>query len=88
MWRDPLGQATPKTRNERKREFNRLLMQECMGLQCRKLRVVLVGNFKVSLGRRDCHPRLRTQYPHGLARAEFTGQFMPGVDMVDVFRET
>ncbi len=54
-------------RNERKREFNRLLMHECG-----ELRGVLVGDFNISLGQRDCHPRLRTEYPHGLARSEFT----------------
>lgn len=87
MWRDPLGQAAPKTRNERKREFNRLLMQECVALQQRGLRVVLIGDFNISLGKRDCHPRLRTEYPHGLARSEFREQFFPGVGVVDVFRE-
>ncbi|PIL37138.1 hypothetical protein GSI_00830 [Ganoderma sinense ZZ0214-1] len=87
MWRDPLGQAAPKTRNERKREFNRLLMQECIGLQRQGLRVVLVGDFNVSLGERDCRPRLRTEYPHGLARSEFTEGFMPEVGVADVFRE-
>ena len=82
MWRDPLGQAAPKTRNERKREFNRLLMQECVALKQRGLRVVLIGDFNISLGKRDCHPRLRTEYPHGLARSEFREQFFPGVGVV------
>ncbi|TBU40114.1 hypothetical protein BD309DRAFT_927740 [Dichomitus squalens] len=87
MWRDPLGRAAPKTRNERKREFNRLLMQECIALRQRGLRVVLIGDFNISLAKMDCYPRLRTEYPHGLARAEFREQFIPGVNVVDVFRE-
>ncbi|KAI0750792.1 Endonuclease/exonuclease/phosphatase [Daedaleopsis nitida] len=87
MWRDPLGEAAPKTRNERKREFNRLLMLECKAMQQRGLRVVLIGDFNISLTNMDCHPRLRTEYPHGLARSEFREQFFPGVNVVDVFRE-
>ncbi|OJT03782.1 hypothetical protein TRAPUB_5604 [Trametes pubescens] len=87
MWRDPLGHAAPKTRNERKREFNRLLLEECVALQRRGLRLVLIGDFNISLTKRDCFPRLRTEYPHGLARAEFREQFIPGLDVVDVFRE-
>ena len=87
MWRDPLGAAPPKTRNERKREFNRLLLGECLGLQRRGLRVVLVGDFNIALTEEDCHPRLRTEYPHGLARTEFREQFIAGANVVDVFRE-
>ncbi|TFK89818.1 hypothetical protein K466DRAFT_544538 [Polyporus arcularius HHB13444] len=87
MWRDPLGQAEPKTRNERKREFNRLLMEECIALQKRGLRVVLIGDFNISLTDMDCHPRLRTEYPHGFARLEFIEQFFPGVGVLDIFRE-
>ncbi|KAI0832406.1 Endonuclease/exonuclease/phosphatase [Trametes gibbosa] len=87
MWRDPLGRAALKTRNERKREFNRLLMEECAALRLRGLRLVLVGDFNISLTKRDCVPRLRTEYPHGLARAEFREHFIPGLDVVDVFRE-
>lgn len=87
MWRDPLRQAAPKTRNERKREFNTLLMQECMALQSRGLRVVLIGDFNISLAKMDCRPRLRTEFPHGLARREFKEQFIPTAQVVDVFRE-
>ncbi|CDO75574.1 hypothetical protein BN946_scf184858.g14 [Trametes cinnabarina] len=87
MWRDPLGQATPKTRNERKREFNRLLMEECRAMQRRGLHLVLIGDFNISLIKQDCHPRLRTEYPHGLARKEFKELFIPTLGVVDVFRE-
>ena len=48
--------------------------------------VVLIGDFNIALAAEDCHPRLRTEYPHGLARSEFVEQFIPGADVVDVFR--
>lgn len=56
-------------------------------MQRRGLRVALVGDFNIALGEGDVHPRLKTEYPHGLARAEFTETFMPGLDVADVFRE-
>ncbi|KAI9001023.1 Endonuclease/exonuclease/phosphatase [Trametes punicea] len=87
MWRDPLGRSSPKTRNERKREFNRLLMEECRAMQRRGLRLVLIGDFNISLTKQDCYPRLRTEYPHGLARQEFREQFIPRLNVVDIFRE-
>ncbi|KAH9951597.1 hypothetical protein B0H21DRAFT_684345 [Amylocystis lapponica] len=87
MWRDSRGIAAPKTRNERKREFNRLLLEECRAMQARGLLLVLIGDFNISLDERDCVPRLRTEYPHGLARKEFKELFIPGLDVVDVYRE-
>lgn len=86
MWRDPLGNNAPKTRNERKREFNRLLMHECHDMQARGLRLVLIGDFNISLAHPDCVPRLRTEYPHSLARKEFNEEFIPALDVVDVYR--
>ena len=86
MWRDALGRSPPKTRNERKREFNQLLMEECRAMQARGLRLVLVGDFNISLTELDCIPRLRTEYPHSLARREFTDTFIPVLDVVDVYR--
>lgn len=86
MWRDAMGRCPPKTRNERKREFNQLLMEECRTMQARGLRLVLVGDFNISLTERDCIPRLRTEYPHSLARKEFTDTFIPALDVVDVYR--
>ncbi|KAH9938163.1 uncharacterized protein B0H18DRAFT_949598 [Fomitopsis serialis] len=86
MWRDATGQSPPKTRNERKREFNQLLLEECRSMQVRGLRLVLVGDFNISLTKRDCVPRLRTEYPHSLARKEFMDNFIAGLDVVDVYR--
>ncbi|KZT12462.1 uncharacterized protein LAESUDRAFT_688987 [Laetiporus sulphureus 93-53] len=86
MWRDLTLKSAPKTRNERKREFNRLLLQECRAMQERGLRLVLTGDFNISLTKRDCVPRLRTEHPHSLARKEFNDEFIPGLDLVDVYR--
>lgn len=85
-WKDPTGKGLPKTRNERKREFNRLLLRECQEIQARGLRLVLIGDFNISLAEPDCYPRLRTEYPHTLARKEFNEKFIPGANVVDVFR--
>ncbi|KAH9943451.1 uncharacterized protein BXZ73DRAFT_40632 [Epithele typhae] len=57
MWRDPLGTIAPKTRHGRKREFNRLLADECAALRARGLRVVLVGDFNIVF--RELHPNVK-----------------------------
>ena len=87
MWKDPLGKGTPKTRNERKREFNRLLLEECRTMQAKGLRLILIGDFNISLTNLDCYPRLRTAYPHAKARKEFNEDFIPGANVVDIYRE-
>ncbi|KAI0347284.1 DNase I-like protein [Trametopsis cervina] len=87
MWKDPTGVNLPKTRNERKREFNRLLLKECRAMQTRGLRLVLIGDFNISLEKEDCHPCLRAEYPHTLARKEFNEKFIPGINVVDIFRD-
>lgn len=79
--------ATSKTRNQRKREFNKLLLEEVKKMRARGLRVILIGDFNISLTKRDCIPRLRTEYPHALARKEFNEQFIPQAAVVDIFRE-
>ncbi|KAI0092842.1 Endonuclease/exonuclease/phosphatase [Irpex rosettiformis] len=86
-WKDPTGEGLPKSRNERKREFNRLLLKECQEMQKRGLRLVLIGDFNISLTALDCYPRLRMEYPHMLARKEFNEKFIPGANVVDIFRE-
>ncbi|KAI0081762.1 hypothetical protein K474DRAFT_1587184 [Panus rudis PR-1116 ss-1] len=85
-WRDPQGKSLPKTRNERKREFNRLLLIECQRMQARGLRLVLIGDFNISLTTRDCYPRLRTEEPHAKARKEFNEVFIPRAKVSDIFR--
>ena len=85
-WKDAKGKGPIRTRNERKREFNRLLLRECQAMQARGLRVVLIGDFNIALAEPDSHPRLRMEHPHALARKEFNEEFIPGANVVDVFR--
>jgi len=88
-WKDPLTNRVKGTRNERKREFNRLLMKECHSLQSghQRYRLIVIGDFNISREARDCFPRLRTEHPHALARKEFNEIFMPTLGVVDIFRE-
>lgn len=53
----------------------------------RGLRLVLVGDWNVSRSALDVHPRLRLAAPHVAARAMLSDEFIPGLDVVDVFRE-
>ena len=75
------------TRNERKRDFNRLLQTELQKMREQGLRLICIGDFNISLEKRDCYPRLRTEEPHAQARKEFNEHFIPPLDVVDVFRE-
>lgn len=78
-WTDASGRVAG-TRNERKREFNRLLMSEP---RAERGDVVLIGDFNVSLAAIDC-PGLRGG-PHALARSEFH-DLLAREALVDVFR--
>jgi exonuclease III len=49
--------------------------------------LVLLGDWNVSRTPLDTYPRLRREPPHALARAQFNDGLMPGLDLVDVFRE-
>jgi len=48
---------------------------------------VLAGDWNVSRARVDITPRLRTEEPHATARRRFNDEFMPKLDLVDIFRE-
>jgi exodeoxyribonuclease-3 len=48
---------------------------------------VLIGDWNVSRTALDTHPRLRSETPHALARAELNDVLMPALDVLDVFRE-
>ncbi|EJT97447.1 hypothetical protein DACRYDRAFT_25181 [Dacryopinax primogenitus] len=92
-WVDPrmegdlLAKLLPqKTRNERKREFNMLLLEEIKKMRALGLRLVLIGDFNISLAKVDCYPCLRMQYPHALARKQFNEVFIPQAKVVDVYR--
>ncbi len=81
----PLSQKT-MTRNERKRQFNQLLMYEVQAMRAASLRPVLMGDFNISRSELDAHPRLRTQREHVLSRKHFNEEVMGGMDVVDVYR--
>lgn len=49
--------------------------------------LILVGDWNVSRARIDVTPRLRTEKPHATARTRFNEEFVPSLDLVDVFRE-
>ncbi|TPX58317.1 hypothetical protein SpCBS45565_g08033 [Spizellomyces sp. 'palustris'] len=83
---DPITKKMRGTRHERKREFNRLLMAECLALKGRGLEILLIGDFNISLTKLDVHPRLRTEHPHALARQELTEVFITTLAVTDVFR--
>lgn len=63
-------------------------MQEVQKLSARTENIVLVGDFNISLTVPDCHPRLRTEYPHNIARKAMNEEIMPGMGVVDYFRHT
>jgi exonuclease III len=86
-WKDPITGKAKGTRNERKRDFNRLLQAELQKMREQGLRLVCIGDFNISLEKRDCHPRLRTEEPHAQARKEFNEQFIPSLEVIDIFRE-
>lgn len=85
-WKDPKTGQIKGTRNERKREFNRLLRTELEKLKNGGMELILVGDWNISLEARDCFPRLRTETPHAQARKEFNEVFIPKLGVVDVFR--
>lgn len=49
--------------------------------------LLLAGDWNVSRMLLDAWPRLRTEYPHALARSMFNETLMPALDVVDAFRE-
>ena len=69
-----------------KRHFNRRLMAACGELCAQGLELVLIGDWNISRTALDTFPRLRTEEPHALARRLFNEEFIPGLQVVDVFR--
>jgi exodeoxyribonuclease III len=84
--RDPQTGTEDGDRHAFKRRFVRQLGAEAAALQARGLRLALLGDWNVSRTRQDTWPRLRTEEPHATARAEFNEQFMPSLDLHDIFR--
>ncbi len=48
---------------------------------------LLIGDFNISLKALDCHPRLRTEHPHDVARAHFKEKIIPGMGVADIYRQ-
>lgn len=70
-----------------KRRFNRRLMRMCQELRGLGLQLLLIGDWNISRSKLDTVPRLRTEPPHAQARQEFNEEFIPGLELVDVFRQ-
>ena len=85
-YRDPQTGAVDGDRHAFKRRFIEQLGVEASALQRAGLELVLIGDWNVSRTRLDTFPRLRTEPPHALARAEFNDAFMPRLGLVDAFR--
>jgi exonuclease III len=81
------GKPSGQSRHERKREFNRLLKDECLRLRERGMEICIVGDVNISRTIRDSVPRLRMAEPHVLARREFNDHFLPETGLTDAWRE-
>lgn len=78
-YRDPQTGAIAGTRHDRKLEFHRQLMEECLTLEEDGWSVVLAGDMNVAPARIDGYPNLRTfPYQHVLNRADFRYKFFGG----------
>jgi len=80
------GETTGQTRHQRKRQFNRLLKQECLDLSARGHEICIVGDINISRTKIDSVPRLRSSENHALARKEFNELFLPETGLVDAWR--
>ncbi|KAF1952902.1 DNase I-like protein [Byssothecium circinans] len=83
-YRDPSTGTDRGTRHDRKLEFHRLLMEECIRLENEGWHILLAGDMNVAPDERDGHPRLRT-FPrqHVFNRADFKARFLGGKKEVD-----
>ncbi|KAJ4363992.1 hypothetical protein N0V83_009446 [Neocucurbitaria cava] len=78
-YRDPATGVVRGNRHDRKLEFHRLLMQECIHLEKAGWEVLLAGDMNVAPDARDGHPKLRT-FPrqHVVNRADFHEKILGG----------
>jgi exodeoxyribonuclease III len=74
-------------RHQFKRAFQSSCLQAFSLLRERGRALVLIGDWNVSRSKLDTYPRLRTEPPHALARAQLNEELMPALDVVDVYRE-
>lgn len=82
------GESTGQTRHQRKRQFNHLLLQECLRLHSRGLEICLLGDINISRYKIDSVPRLRPAPDHVLTRKELNEIFLPQTGLVDAWRES
>jgi exodeoxyribonuclease III len=75
-----------RDRHQWKRRVQELIAGELAALLARGLDVIAIGDWNVSQARIDVTPRLRTEEPHALARAQFRELFAERLGMIDVFR--
>jgi exonuclease III len=76
-YRDPRTGAVIGTRHDRKLEFHRLLMEECISMEKEGWDIVMAGDFNIAPARIDGYPNLRTfPHQHGLNRADFLAKFL------------
>lgn len=85
------------TRHDRKREFHRLLMNECKGLEEKDWDVLLAGDMNVAPDERDGYPKLWV-FPrdHVVNRANFHDMLLEksdeekktvGLNGIDIWRK-
>lgn len=89
-YKDPDTGAPIGTRHDRKLQFHRLLLSECLSLEKAGFRLILAGDMNVARSVLDGHPNLRTEpHQHVLNRADFNDKFFTssnGLQGIDVFR--
>lgn len=88
-YRDARSGEVVGTRHDRKREFHRLMLEECVAYEARGWRVCLVGDMNVARGPLDGFPGIRMGREHVRSRADFNARFFlkeDGFRGVDVWR--
>ncbi|KAI9845900.1 MAG: hypothetical protein M1837_004436 [Sclerophora amabilis] len=86
-YRDSQSGAIVGTRHDRKLQFHKALMDECIAMEKRGFKVVLAGDFNIARSALDAHPFLRTSSQHASNRADFNEKFISGgLKAVDTFR--
>jgi exonuclease III len=90
-YRDPHTGAPNGTRHRRKLLVHAFLMNECIEMESRGFRVIIIGDLNVAPSQLDGHPDLRTDpHQHVLNREDFNRRFLGGTDDmfdgVDVWR--
>lgn len=84
---DPDRGTAAGDRHAFKRRFQLQLRDYFAEARAAGLGLVLLGDWNVSRTKLDTEPRLRTEAPHAAARALFNDDFLPALEVADVFRE-